>query len=434
MKAIGIDIGTTTISGVVFDSGLNCVIKAANVLSPGFELSDNPWEKIQSPEKILKIATALLDSLLDEYPDTAAIGLTGQMHGIVYTDKEGNAVSPLFTWQDQRGVVKNNGDLSVVEELTSSGVSAFSGYGLITHIYNIKNGLVPKNAHKLCTVPDLLGMALTGRICPLIHRQMAASLGLYDASNFCFYENILTAAGVDLSILPDVTGNIDTLGTYRGIPVTVALGDNQAAFYGSVGACENTALVNMGTGGQISILSKSYFTAPGIEARPFLGDSYLLSGSCLCGGRAYAIFEKFIRKVLISSDQDDKACYELLGVLAQEGKKLTSIPDVKTTFSGTRINPDEKGCINNLTEENFTPAALCYGVLTGMARELFDFYELILEGTGIKAEKLVASGNGMRRNPILCDIFSEMFSAPLKLSEFEEEAAVGAAKSAADSI
>ena len=432
MKSIGIDIGTTTISGVVFDSDIGSVVKAATVSGPGFEPSGYPWEKIQSPEKILKIATDLLNSFLDEYPDTAAIGLTGQMHGIVYTNDEGKAVSPLYTWQDQRGVVKGSGNLSVVEELAASGIPAFSGYGLITHIYNVKNNLVPAQARKICTIADYLGMALAGRCCPLIHRQMAASLGLYDASAFRFCEKALTDAGVDLSILPEVTGDIEVLGTYRGVPVTVALGDNQAAFYGSVGACDNTALVNMGTGGQISILSHSYFTAPGIEARPFLGDSYLLSGSCLCGGRAYAIFEKFIRNVLTYSGQDDKPCYELLGALAQEGKKLSSVPDVKTTFSGTRINPDEKGQINNLTEENFNPAALCYGLLTGMARELFDFYKLIEGGTGIKAESLIASGNGLRRNPVLCDVFSEMFNAPLKLSEYEEEAAVGAAKSAAD--
>ncbi|MBQ0026781.1 MAG: hypothetical protein KBS79_05390, partial [Lachnospiraceae bacterium] len=287
MKTIGIDIGTTTLSGVVFDSSLGNVVKAVNVSGPGFEPSENAWEKIQSPEKILNIATGLLDDLLGKYPDASAIGLTGQMHGIVYTNDKGKAVSPLYTWQDQRGVVKGSGNLSVVEELAASGIPAFSGYGLITHIYNVKNNLVPVQARKICTIADYLGMALPGRCCPLIHRQMAASLGLYDASAFRFCEKALTDAGVDLSILPEVTGDIEVLGTYRGIPVTVALGDNQAAFYGSVGACENTALVNMGTGGQISILSNSYFTAPGIEARPFLGDSYLLSGSCLCGGRAY---------------------------------------------------------------------------------------------------------------------------------------------------
>ena len=35
--------------------------------------------------------------------DIAVIGITGQMHGIVYTDCNGMAISPLYTWQDGRG-------------------------------------------------------------------------------------------------------------------------------------------------------------------------------------------------------------------------------------------------------------------------------------------------------------------------------------------
>ena len=48
-------------------------------------------------------ALRLLDQLLERYPQTASIGLTGQMHGIVYLDREGRCISPLYTWQDGRG-------------------------------------------------------------------------------------------------------------------------------------------------------------------------------------------------------------------------------------------------------------------------------------------------------------------------------------------
>ena len=41
------------------------------------------------------------------------------------------------------------------------------------------------------------------------------------------------------------------------------------SFLGSVGFQENTVLLNMGTGGQISVLSDQLFEGNGIEARPF---------------------------------------------------------------------------------------------------------------------------------------------------------------------
>ena len=40
---------------------------------------------------------------------------------------------------------------------------------------------------------------------------------------------------MDASQLPEVTDEFRMLGQYKGIPVTVALGDNQASFLGSVG-------------------------------------------------------------------------------------------------------------------------------------------------------------------------------------------------------
>lgn len=106
MKTIGIDIGTTTISGVVLektDTGKPKVLVAKTIENGSFLTTADDWEKIQDAEKLVKKSRELLNDFLDRYPDVERIGLTGQMHGIVYIDKEGNGVSPLYTWQDTRG-------------------------------------------------------------------------------------------------------------------------------------------------------------------------------------------------------------------------------------------------------------------------------------------------------------------------------------------
>ncbi len=46
---------------------------------------------------------------------------------------------------------------------------------------------------------------------------------------------------------------------------------------------------------------------------------------------------------------------------------------------------------------------------------------------GEPAKTLIGSGNGLRLNPKLCSIFSEVFGMKFKLSARKEEAAVGAA-------
>ena len=184
-------------------------------------------------------------------------------------------------------------------------------------------------------------------------------------------------------------------------------------------------------GGQISVLSDQLFSGEGIEARPFVNGKYLLVGASLCGGRAYATLEKFFRRFMKRATGNDEPLYGLLEEMAREGKEQSDKMEVSTQFDGTRSNPDIRGGIKNLSEENFTPEGLTYGVLHGMIKELYDMYQIIYKATGIEVNHLVASGNGLRKNQVLQKISSEMFGAELSLAIYQEEAACGAAVSSA---
>lgn len=428
MKVIGLDIGTTTISGAVVDTDSRQALAVRTVPGGSFIKTASKWERIQDAGQITGTAKAVLDELTGLYPDAQAIGLTGQMHGIVYVDQKGESVSPLYTWQDGRGNLPGADGKSLVDHLKEKGLRASSGYGLVTHLYNCQKGLVPDGSVSLCTIADYFGMKLTGRRTPLVHVSNGASLGCFDCGAGDFKRDELRDLGLDLRLLPEVSWELCKLGTYQGIPVMTAIGDNQASFLGSVGMKEDTALVNMGTGGQISLLSDQYFEAPGIEARPIKRGKYLLAGSSLCGGRAYAVLERFFRNYVSAAGGEETSQYDVMARLAE---RMTADEDgmkVTTTFCGTRVDPGERGNIRNISEDNFTPEGLIAGVLTGMAQELYDLYDVIRKGTGIKAGHLVASGNGLRKNPALQRIFCRMFEADLTLAPYEEEAACGAAK------
>ena len=70
------------------------------------------------------------------------------------------------------------------------------------------------------------------------------------------------------------------------------------------------------------------------------------------------------------------------------------------------------------------------GVLRGIVREYYGFFQVIHEGTGLKVEKLMGSGGALRKNPALRQAFQDMFRAELALTDIPEEAACGAAVSA----
>ena len=437
MKTIGLDIGTTTISAVVMDNQNHSVVQARTIANGSFIDNGNEWERIQDVTVIIPKAKALLDELLEVHTDVKAIGLTGQMHGILYLNDEGRCISPLYTWQDGRGdlPVDALGGVSAVAWIRDTfDLPAATGFGLVTNLYHTKTGQVPADAKCMCTAEDYLGMLLTGRSRPLIHSSNAASFGFYDSKNGCFLKDVIARSGMDCSMLPEVTDAVAVLGEYHGIPVTVALGDNQASFMGSVGMEEECWLLNVGTGGQSSVLSDTFFEAPGIESRPYIDGKYLLVGCSLCAGRSYAILEKFFRayaKALGAGDEEQYAVMEKL--IAGEDLHGDHM-QVVTKFKGTRTDPDVRGSITGLSEDNFTPQSMIIGVLSGMAQELYDMYSLIHEGTGIRVKRLLGSGNGVRKNKTLQTIFSEMFGCALELSPFEEEAASGAAVSAAFAV
>ena len=96
MSILGLDVGTTTLSAVLLDeSSLRPL--ARRTLAHSAFLPGEPYEKIQDPERIAGLADRLISEITSGWPPVSAIGLTGQMHGVLYTDREGRAVSPLYT-------------------------------------------------------------------------------------------------------------------------------------------------------------------------------------------------------------------------------------------------------------------------------------------------------------------------------------------------
>lgn len=431
MKSVGIDIGTTTISIVVMDISSLTVIRKYTIENNSFLTAEHPWERIQDVQTIIGKTRAALEIILSSFDNISAIGLTGQMHGIVYVDRSGKAVSPLYTWQDGRGNQPDFSGRSICDILAEDyGISAATGYGMVTYLYHCRNRLIPPNAASFCTIADYLGMELTGRTDPLIHISQAAGLGLYDHDNQVFLRDILVENGASPELVPQITSEMEKLGTFRGIPVSVSLGDNQASFLGSVRDGENTVLVNVGTGAQISVLSHHHYEGHGIEARPLSKDSYLLVGATICGGAAYAALEQFFRSYAAAAGAPDTPQFEVMNGLLEQQADPTQAWTVKTTFLGTRENPSDTGSISDIRIANFHPAALIRGTLNGMAKELYDLYCVLREHAGISRSKLVAAGNGVRRNEHLQSILSDLFALPITVEQDEEEAAFGAAISA----
>lgn len=401
MRLLGIDIGTTSICAVAIDKESGECLGVRTQNAEAFLETPHSFEKIQDTKKIITLAKALLDELITE--DTVSIGVTGQMHGIVYLDETGEAVSPLYTWQDKRA------DEPYQNTTYARHLGIFAGYGCASDFYNREKGIRPKNAVSFCTIHDYFVMYLTQRKTPLIHTTDASSFGLFD-------EKTLTFA---YDYAPEVTADYTIAGTYRGIPVSVAIGDNQASVLSTL-TDESGLLLNFGTGSQVSLVSPEKITGRNIECRPYFEGKYLAVGSALCGGRAYSLLCDFYHRIF--SEVLDISKSEVYTIMERFLQKEDAPLCVDTRFAGTRETPDLRGKIENISTENFTPSALTRGVLCGMVEELYTMYQAM----GKKCALATASGNAIRRNPTLLSIAKERFALPVRLPSHLEEGAYGA--------
>ena len=382
MKSIGLDIGTTTICGILMDAATGELIRKITLPNDTAYAGEASFERLQNPQKIEEKCRWIAQELCADEVDIVSLGVTGQMHGILYLDKEGTAVSPLMSWQDGRGSQLYRDSKTYAEVLSEqTGYQLATGFGAVTHFYNTVNGLIPEGAVTFCTIADYIALRLVGRKEPLLHVSMAASLGIFRMDRGVFDAEKITASGMDIRYFPTVDREESSIGTWGIVPVSPAFGDNQASFLGSVDDKSNV-LVNVGTGSQVSILGDRLENFESLECRPFMEGRYLYVGCSLCGGYSYSLLKGFFESVFRMCDTADvPELYEYMNKAGQRAKTKRGSRTaergllVDTRFQGSRKEPTLRGRIEGISPANFQADEMVLGVLEGISCELLAFYE-----------------------------------------------------------
>lgn len=429
MKLAGLDIGTTTLCGLLLDSDTGEILSVVTEPNSFSIRGAGDWESLQDPDAICAVVGRILGRLSGPHGRIGAIGVAGQMHGIIYVDAGGKALSPLYTWQDGRGNREMRPGTTYAAALSRSMDRPVStGMGAVTHFFNAANGLVPADAVSMCTIADYAAMKLGGGTRPLMDTTNAASLACFDLRGLRFRPDVIEKAGMKPDIFPRVVTDYPTVGeTKEGTPVFPALGDNQASFLGSVAQVPGSILVNVGTAGQISVYLDHYVEISGIDTRPFPLGGYIAVGASLCGGKAYSLLHDFFEQtVRLFTGGTSGASWEIMnaiGPTAGSGDQLR----VDTRFFGTRAAPETRGAITGIGPRNLTPERLIAGIREGIAEELLGFLEDLPADVRGSRKTLVGSGNGIRLNPELRRVFEARLGMEMRVPSHREETSCGAA-------
>jgi len=458
---LGIDFGTSKIATVLVDPSDGRLVRASSRTTEAYIPLKESYKREQDLLKIDDAFYTCIDELFSGLKvNVVSAGLTGQMHGILGVDCSGRPVTNFVTWQDGRGEHREDSGKTLLKEMEQRAGSRplATGYGIVT-LYDWVRKRVMHDLKYICTLPDYFGMTMTEKTAPVIDYTFADSLGCFDPANGEWDITYLEDLGIDAGYFPRVvpTGTIfgeirenrllKLMGNAR-ISLCVALGDNQASFIGSVREFYTTLLVNIGTASQVTYAVRDFGEAQesgridgyDVVLRPFVENGFLVAGNALAGGAAYNVLYEFFKQVgreLFDVYEFDNL-WERMARLAEKDTgagdrgawgtifedKGTGGMRVKPVFGGTRRDSTARGTIEGLDFTNFTPPNLIRATLRGIIEVLHDMLDKELLS---RIERVVGSGNGMRKNRLLRKIASEIFGHRVLIPLNEEEAAIGAA-------
>lgn len=447
--ALGLDLGTTSISAVAVGEDGGLVAKTTKVHHADLKSLPTGHAE-QSPAVILNAAIdALRDvgSKLREPP--SCLGITGQMHGVVLIDESLQPLTNLITWQDKRSLELSAHGRSWLEEfrgrcdeadILRTGCTPSPGYLAVTLFALRGRGQVPADARHSVVVADWLAATLTSSV-PTTDRTNAASTGAYDLEQNR-WSDLVENVGIERRLLPQVVesgtvigGLTNEIAQRTGLPVALpvcgAIGDHQAAVLGSLPSGESAVHVNIGTGGQVSLPVPGFLRTPTSDTRCLPDRRFLLVGAGLAGGDAYAWVRKTVAEWLRHFDIEwsDDEIFERLVELASHAPAGCDGLRAEPFFRGTRREPSRRGVFGGINVVNFTPGHVARAVLEGIADALAGFVEQHRSLPEISGQftRVIATGNAVRRNPLLAVSLARAFRLPIFTSEHEEEAAYGAA-------
>ena len=273
---IGIDASTTATKALLIDEQGDVVAVAATEY--GYETPRPLWSE-QDPDlwwngAVLSIRRVLAESGIDP-GEVQGIGLTGQMHGLVLLDGDGQVLRPAILWNDQRTgaqcdeIRRRLGKHRLIEITGNDALTGFTAPKILW-VQENEPDIWQRTRHILLP-KDYVRYRLTGTYA--IDKADGAGMVLFDLKARTWSPEVLEALQIPADYLapthegPEITGYLShdaaiATGLHVGVPVMAGGGDQAAGAVG-VGAVQ-TGVVSLalGTSGVVFATTAGPFVEP----------------------------------------------------------------------------------------------------------------------------------------------------------------------------
>ena len=433
---LGIDSGTQSTKVVVVDRKSGTVLASAVQaydlipnLPPGAK-EQNPADWIKATSKSIKAALKAAKAKPDE---VKAIGVSGQQHGFVPLDKDGEVIRPAKLWCDTSTAAECEEMTAALGGLKSTikalGNAILPGFTASKILWLKKNE--PKNFARLATVllpHDYLNFWLTGKA--MMEYGDASGTALLDVRKRRWSEAVLKTIDADLgSKLPTLLSSEQAagylqastakeLGLSTQVLVSAGGGDNMMGAIGTGNTSEGVITASFGTSGTIYACTDKPVVDPKGEIAAFC-DSTNHWLPLLCTMNVTVATEMIrdcfgwdVKKLDATIAKTPAGAAGVVLVPYLEGERTPNVPAGTGVFLGV----NQRTC----TPGNLARAAM-EGVTLGMNYGLRRLVEL-----GVKPTQIRATGGGAK-SKIWRQIMADIFNTEVVTLKVSEGAAYGAA-------
>jgi len=433
---LGIDVSTTGVKAILIDQD-GRLAATANTEQP--LSTPKPLWSEQDPADwwagTLSSTTQVLAQAGISGVDVAAVGLTGQMHGLTLLDEKGSVLRPAILWNDQRTAAQCDEIRSLIGRkhlIDLTGNDALTGFTAPKILWVRENE--PQIYHQVRHIllpKDYVRYRLTGDFA--CDRADGAGTILFDIRSRDWSPEMLEKLDIPLEWLPktyegsQVTGQISPeaarlTGLRAGTPV-VGGGGDQAAQAVGVGAVEPGIIaLTLGTSGVVFATTGEAFIEPEGRLHAFchsVPGRWHLMGVMLSAAGSLRWFRDTFTP---GRSYDDLLAPAADIPIGSEG--LLFLP----YLTGERTphpDPLARGAFVGLTIRHSLPH-LTRAVLEGVAFGLRDGFELI-KSAGLSEIRQVRVSGGGARSPLWRQILANTFGSELVTVNTTEGAAYGAA-------
>lgn len=433
---IGIDTSTTATKALLMDES-GKVMGVASTEYPyetpqplWSEQDPSLWWRATAESTRQVIAKTGVDVTL-----VKGIGLTGQMHGLVLLDENGEVLRPAILWNDQRTGAQCDAiraRLGKEKLIQITGNDALTGFTAPKILWVQEHEPETwKRARHILLPKDYVRYKLTGKYAS--DRAGGAGTILFELAKRDWSSEVLSALDIPSEYLPktyegtEVTGTLASnvaaeLGLLAGIPIFGGGGDQAAAAVGTGAVRAGVVSLSLGTSGVVFATTDGPFIEPDGRLHAFChsvpGKWHLMGVMLSAAGSLRWYRDTFAPKTdyntLLQPAADVPAGSDGLFFLPYLTGERTPHPD-----------PLARGAFVGLTVRHSFPA-LTRAVLEGVSFGLRDSFEL-MKSAGLENISQVRVTGGGARSPLWRQILADVFGTEIVTVNVEEGAAFGAA-------